>query len=276
MSNPTTPAAVNPLWTQVRTFMQRTCGVVLADEQSYLLDARLQPVARQHKFASIADYVSSACAAQCSSELARSLIDAMTTHETFFFRDASFWKALEEHVLPKLKANSSGPLKIWSAACSHGQEAYSLAMLLEEKWPALAATTTILATDVATLAVERARAGVYSTLEVNRGIGAARLLRHFDQEGGGYRIKPKLRDRIQWGTYNLLGASPAPTACDIVLCRNVLIYFNDADRKTVLSRLQGSAKAGGFIGLGATENISKPSVHAGIYLNEKGAGIHSS
>jgi chemotaxis protein methyltransferase CheR len=248
----------------VQAFMKKACGVVLSDEQSYLLDARLGPVARDRGFPTILEFVNAAVAVPGGPN-GLALVDAMTTHETFFFRDLGFWKAFEEIVLPKLFASSGPrPLSVWSAACSFGQEAYSLAMLLEEKYPTIAAATRILGTDVSPASVERARDGTYSTIEVNRGLNAARMVRHFEQGRGGLRAKAHLRQRVQWHVHNLLQAPPG-SRFDVVLCRNVLIYFNDVDRKTVLAQLATATAPGGFIGVGSTELMPLQSVSPGWY-----------
>jgi len=246
--------------------MKRECGVVLADEQQYLLDSRLGPVARQHGHASLTELVETVCSSLPSAPVACSVVDALTTHESLFFRDQAFWRQLEEHILPQLIAEADGrPLRFWSAACSHGQEPYSLAMLLEEKWPHVAATAQILASDVSPLAVQRGREGLYSMLEVNRGLVATRLLRHFTQESGSFRIQSLLRNRISWFAYNLLGTDVGPSRCDVVLCRNVLIYFSDRDRAFTLERMESASRPGGYIALGGTETTPRPSLAPGWY-----------
>ena len=254
-------------WDAVRRYMLRHCGVVLSDEQRYLLDPRLSPVAKQHKFSTVAELVNAASNAAPTAPLGMALIEAMTTHETMFFRDPPFWKTLEKTVLPQLLADNRGGLKIWSAACSTGQEVYSLAMLLEESFPQHFANATIYADDVSALTVEKARAGIYSTLEVNRGLGAMRLQRHFEQAQGGFQIKSKLRSRITWSTHNLLGGASSCFGCDLVLCRNVLIYFSDLDRAAVINRLFQVARPGGIVGVGSTESIRDMQPLApGLYL----------
>lgn len=242
-------------WDAVRKYMLRHCGVVLSDEQRYLLDPRLAPVAKDHRFATIAELVAAASNALPTAPLGMALIEAMTTHETMFFRDPPFWRMLEKQVLPQLFAENRGGLKIWCAACSTGQEVYSMAMLLEEAFPQHVDKTTIYADDVSTISVDKARAGIYSTMEVNRGLGAVRLQRHFEQAPRGFQVKPKLRTRIVWATSNLLGGASSCFGADLVLCRNVLIYFSDLDRAAVISRLFQTARAGGVVGVGSTESI---------------------
>jgi len=236
-----------------RTFMQRAAGVVLADDQHYLLDARVRPLVRAGGHASLSALVHAAAAAAPGSPQYLDLVDALTTHETFFFRDAAFWRALEDVVLPRVIDELRGaPLRVWCAACSTGQEPYSVAMLLQERWPEVAASARIVGTDIAEPTLARARLGVYSTLEVNRGLSAARLVRHFEQVPGGLRLKEPIRRMVELRRMNLLGPEDYGRA-HLVLCRNVLIYFNDADRGAVLRRLANAAES--FLGIGCTERF---------------------
>jgi chemotaxis protein methyltransferase CheR len=262
------PPRTDDCWSTVQRFMQRTCGVVLTTDQSYLADSRLTPVAKQHGYAQISDFVTAAVSSPLSSPLACALIDAMTTHETLFFRDAPFWKTLEDVVLPKLQARAlaGAGVRVWSAACSTGQEPYSLAILIAERFPELALRVEIMATDVSELAIARARTGVYAALEVSRGLSAPRLVKHFEQVTGGFRIRSSFRNRITWATHNLLGSKPDPVGCDLVLCRNVLIYFGETDRAAVMRRLIHAAAPGAYIGVGSTETLKEPQVAAGLYV----------
>ena len=250
-------------WALVCTFMQKHCAVVLTEEQRYLLGSRLSPVARGNNFPSVAEFVVAACSQGKTSKLGKELIDAMTTHESYFFRDTTFWHYLEKIVLADLAARKCVGLRIWSAACSHGQEPYSLAMLLDELHPKLAERSQIVATDISEGAILRARDGLYSSLEINRGLHALRLMRYFEKAGGGYRVKASLRQRVRFAAHNLLADEPAMLSCDIVLCRNVLIYFNEADRKTVLTRLDAAARPGGYLGFGTGERCTQPALAPG-------------
>jgi len=263
-SSPRTSASDLACWNAVQHFMLRTCGVVLREDQAYLVDARLGGVAKLHGFTRIAAFVTAACASASTTPLAGALIDAMTTHETLFFRDPTFWKFLEVSVFPKLAART-GPVRIWSAACSTGQEPYSIAMLLDEKFPQLAARVEIVATDVSELAVERAKSGTYISIEVNRGLAAARLIRHFDQSCGSYKVREHLRQRITWSVHNLLGIRPDPVNCELVLCRNVLIYFGETDRAAVAKRLLQATAPGGVLGVGSTETLRGTQLAPGLY-----------
>jgi chemotaxis protein methyltransferase CheR len=216
---------VDPVtWNAVQQFMRRQCGVVLRDDQVYLLESRLSSGAKLHGFATIAEYVATTCNGLPTTPAAKSLIDAMTTHETMFYRDAPFWQTFETIVMPKLieSARKGARPKIWSAACSTGQEPYSIAMVLEERAPDAAAKIEIVATDVAELSVTRARSGLFTPLEVNRNVNAARLMKHFVQAPGGFRVRDELRNRITFQTHNLLGANPDPSNCDVVLSLFIL------------------------------------------------------
>jgi chemotaxis protein methyltransferase CheR len=254
-------------WAKARAFIKRECGIVLTDDQEYLLESRLGPVARKLGMPSTDELLEAIVERQPGSEASQGVIDALTTHESFFFRDHNFWRAFEECVMPQIIAAARGRrLRFWSSACSHGQEPYSLAMLLEEKWPDLARSCEIIATDVSAPAIARAREGTFSALEAGRGLSAQRLLRHFDRDTqGGFQIKELMRQRISWSVHNLLGQNRDPQDCDVAFCRNVLIYFSDADRRATLDRIEAAVRPGGFIALGGTETSPRVQVAPGMY-----------
>jgi chemotaxis protein methyltransferase CheR len=261
-------ANANHSWNALRSFMQDQCGVMLAEDQHYLMDARLSPVAKTLNYTSVDEYVLEACRPGAPRTVTSPLIDAMTTHETYFFRDTGFWKALGETILPKLgllEPGSTKPLKVWIAACSTGQEPYTLSMLLQENFPSVYARTTIVATDVSDAVVEQAKKGVFTVFEVNRGISAPRLLRHFERDGGNFRIKAALKTNITWQTQNLITGWPPGEGFDLVLVRNVLIYFPDGHKQTVIKKARAALKAQGFIGIGATELIAGAALSPGWY-----------
>lgn len=243
-------------WTAVRQFTFRACGVVLEEDRRYLLASRLEPIARELGFPSVHMYVQATCSPGATVRYRQAMLDAMTTHETSFFRDAVFWDSLHSTVLPTL-LHPTGPrgINVWSAACSTGQEAYSMCMLLDERYPPLLDSTRIIATDVAESCLVQARHGEYRPMETNRGLSAPRLLRHFDQTDSGYRVKPELRQRVTFQYANLLGVTPYPRGFDIIMCRNVLIYFNEIDRVRVLAGLVKSLAPGGVLGLGTSEVV---------------------
>lgn len=251
-------------WGLVRAFTYKATGVVLEAQRDYLLGARVEPLARSHGL-TVKDFVRAATAPAAPGSMVTALVDAMTTHETSFFRDPTFWTVLENTLIPALLARGSRPLRVWSAACSTGQEAYSLAMMLAERWPTVLGTSYILGTDIAEPTVARAKQGAYTVTEVNRGMGAARLIIHFEPARDQFRVKPSIRTRVTWNTHNLLGPASYPGGFDLLLCRNVLIYFQEKDRQAVLDRLIRSVAPGGFLGLGSTELMKGSGVGGGWY-----------
>jgi chemotaxis protein methyltransferase CheR len=261
------------VWRAVRAFMRARCGIVFDDQQSYLLEARLDPVARAHGFTGVDAFVWSATSPSALPEARAALIDAMTTHETRFFRDVGFWEVLVERLLPELSPHPDRGLQVWCAACSTGQEPYSLAMLLQEHRPDLFARTRILATDVAAPTVERARRGTFASYEANRGLDATRLRRHFDAtECGMFRIRSHLRERVEWRVHNLVVDDPPGGSFDVVLLRNVLVYFDDASRARVLERVRSALRPGGLIGVGSTEQLAYERLAPGWFRPPRSGG----
>ncbi|MFO0628766.1 MAG: protein-glutamate O-methyltransferase CheR [Polyangiales bacterium] len=260
------PASLS--WGLARSFMQQRCGVVLDSDQEYLLESRLHDVATAAGFPGVTEFVAAATRHGGSPALVERLVDALTTHETSFFRDRAFWSVLEQKVLPELLAGhlrDGGELKVWSAACSTGQEAYSLLMLLEESFPQLAGRVRVVATDIAELTVRRAAAGLFSELELQRGVSPARRERFFEREGDAFRVRSALRSRIEFRAHNLLAPLPPVTGCHIAMCRNVLIYFEEPQRLAALRCLASSLLPGTFIGVGSTELIRGEQVAPGWY-----------
>lgn len=259
------PAAGQDLcWDRVRAFMLDRCGVALEVDQRYLLEARLGPVARRHGFASLNDFVAHAVAPGAPEELSSDVVEALTTHETSFFRDRAWWEHLRSVVLPGLSAGQ-GDVRIWCAACSTGQEVYSLLITLAEGWPALLSRTRLTATDVSSHSVERAREGAYSAAELARGLDEKHL-RHFRARGAERQVSAALRDHVTWGAHNLLAAEVPVSGCHLILCRNVLIYFSDATRRAVLQRLTRALRPDGRLGVGSTELLQLRQEGAGWYV----------
>lgn len=241
-------------WSVLRSFMSEQCGVHLGADQEYLMESRLAPVAKTLEFETVGDFVTEACRPGASHAFTGPLIDAMTTHETYFFRDAPFWKALAERFLTRFDAGNA-PFRVWCAACSTGQEPHTLAMLIDEKFPRLFERLSIVGTDVSEGVLETARHGSYSVFEVNRGITAPRLLRHFDRDGVNFRVKQRLREKISWSSQNLITGNPPSFDFDLILVRNVLIYFQDAVRQRVSLRLREALRSTGILGVGSTETL---------------------
>lgn len=239
----------------LRALLRRRSGLALAPGQAYLLEARLAPVCRAAGLPSL-----SALAAHLrlrpDAELEASVAEAMTTNETMFFRDRHVFDALRDDILPALIAGraDSRRLRIWCAAASTGQEPYSVAMLLADMPSVLAGwKVDILATDISAAAIFRARAGIYSQFEVQRGLPVRRLLRHFEQSPAGWALEPAIRGAVALRVFNLLEDFGGLGTFDLILCRNLAIYFDATTRATLLGKLAAALAPDGVLCTGASE-----------------------
>jgi len=236
----------------MRELMQREAAIVVEPGKEYLIETRLAPIATERRFESVNDFIDHLRRCAAGDPIRTEAISALTTNETYFFRDVAPFQALREVVLPDLIARRGGaPLHLWSAASSTGQEAYSVAMLFAEHFPEQAAR--ILGTDLSPTVVERARAGVYHQLEVNRGLPAKLLLRYFTQERGDWRVSDALRRRVEFREMNLARPWPQLPPVDVLLLRNVMIYFDIATRRQILRQVKTVLRPGGYLVLGGAE-----------------------
>jgi chemotaxis protein methyltransferase CheR len=239
----------------IRRLVLEQSAIVLEEDKRYLAESRLLPLARHEGFDSISSLVVSLLGRKFDG-LQRKVVEAMTTNETSFFRDFHPFEALRKSILPELmtKHVSSKELNFWSAACSSGQEPYSLALLLQEHFPALADwKVRIIATELSAEMLARARKGHYSQLEVNRGLPATLLVKYFRQHGTDWEIKEDLRRRVEFRIVNLAEAWPPLPLMDIILMRNVLIYFGLDTKKKILGKVRHLLKPDGFLFLGGAE-----------------------
>jgi chemotaxis protein methyltransferase CheR len=205
--------------------------------------------------------------------LSERVVEALLNNETYFFRDRSPFDLLARHALPELaqRRQKQRRLRIWSAGCSTGQEVYSLSMLFAdepEKWRGW--TVDILGTDVSGGCIERARAGVYSQFEVQRGLGINQMIKWFEECAGGWRAVEALRKPIRFQVHNLLEPVPHPGAFDIVLCRNVMLYLSADKRALAFERLAGAMAEDGWLMLGAGETVIGQSSKLGSDINARG------
>ena len=232
-------------------------GIVLTADKLYLLESRLTPIARRLGLASLDDLAFRARAGG-SPQLIDSIVEAMTTNESLFFRDVKPFEQFKRLVLPRLIEARAGSrqIRIWSAACSSGQEAYSLAMILAEESARLQGwRLELVGTDISKAMVERARSGTYSQFEVQRGVPAPMLKKYFVQEGDRWAIAPALKPLTRFREFNLLD-DPAPLGqFDVVFCRNVLIYFDQATKAQILARIARRLSADGLLYLGGSETV---------------------
>lgn len=238
-------------------FLKDSSGLVLGAEKSYLLESRLTPLLRKWKLQELDDLVSEV-RKPGNKELRRDVVEAMTTNESFFFRDTRPFDQFRDLVLPHLlKARaSSRKIRILCAACSSGQEPYSLAMLLEESrldlkdWQ-----IDIIGTDISTEMLEKAKKGLYSQFEVQRGLPVKLLVKYFEQTGDRWQIAPRLRERVQYRYSNLLEDTSELGRFDVIFLRNVLIYFDQKTKTDVLGRISRQLAPDGFLYLGGAETV---------------------
>jgi chemotaxis protein methyltransferase CheR len=241
----------------LRSFLKVRSGLVLSGEKQYLIEGRLLPVARRAGVGTIASLVAKLKDPR-EAVLAEAVVEAMTTNESFFFRDKTPFEHLSRTMLPELIAQRGDRkrLRIWCAAAATGQEPYSIAMCLSDLLPRLSGwRIEIVGTDISNEVLEKAKGGVYTQFEVQRGLPIQRLLKHFSQVGESWHIAPELRDMVEWRKLNLLENFASLGRFDIVFCRNVLIYFDHATKVDVFDRLSRQVMPDGFLVLGAAETV---------------------
>lgn len=241
----------------IAQFLKKRSGLVIGPDKQYLLDSRLSPVARKHSLASV-DAVVAKIRAGGDETLAKAVVEAMTTNESFFFRDKTPFEQFEKVMLPAmLKARAGAKrLRIWCAAASTGQEPYSLAMILREKAALMKDwKVEILGTDLSTEVLARAQEAVYSQFEVQRGLPIQMLVKYFKKDGDQWRVNDDVRAMVQYKTNNLLEPFTGMGPFDIVFCRNVLIYFDAPAKANVLERTAQIMAPDGFMVLGAAETV---------------------
>ena len=225
--------------------LKQRSGLVLTKDKAYLLESRLMPVARKWKMKGL-DELASTVRGRKDEALIRDITEAMTTNESSFFRDQKPFDLFRTTVLPQLLEARAAKrqLRIWSAACSSGQEAYSLAMLLQDEAAKIRGwRIEIIGTDLSAEMIERARSGIYTQFEVQRGLPIQMLVKHFKQVGDKWQISPQLREMASFREYNLLTDLSPLGMFDVVFCRNVLIYF-DQPTKGIYVVAGGSPAAG--------------------------------
>ncbi|WP_181703211.1 CheR family methyltransferase [Chthonobacter albigriseus] len=241
----------------LRQFLKQRSGLVLSNEKQYLIESRLLPVARKSGLASITALVAKLRDPR-ESMLADAVVEAMTTNESFFFRDKVPFDHFTQVMMPAMleRRAMKRQIRIWCAAASTGQESYSLAMCLKEMGSKLAGwRIEIVGTDISNEVLDRAKAGVYSQFEVQRGLPIQMLLKYFVQNGDQWTISNELRSMVQWKKFNLLESFAGLGQFDIVFCRNVLIYFDQPTKADILSRVSKTMTPDGFLVLGAAETV---------------------
>ena len=241
---------------QDRDLLARLCaeraGLKIDPEKTYLIENRLAPVARREGFASVHDLVA-AIRDRDDDRLAWTAVEAMSPGETAFFREPEAFQRIVCEVLPDLAMRrEGGTLRLWAASCGTGQEVYSLAMALEEQAPA-GVTIELFASDLCERRLEKAQAGIYSQFEVQRGLSARRLVRHFESLDDSFVLSPRVRQTVRWRRVNLMEDLGRLGQFDLVLCRNLMGYLLEDARARVLANLQRTLKPGGWLVMGAGE-----------------------
>jgi len=246
---------------QFRVFLEKTCGILLGSNKQYLVSSRLNKLMEQQGIKTLGDLVRK-IQAQPRSGLRELVVDAMTTNETLWFRDTYPFEVLKSRVLPEmLKTGAGQRLRIWSAACSSGQEPYSLSMSIDEyerSNPSQAKTgVQIVATELSGAMLAACKVAEYDSLAIARGLSSDRLQRYFDVKAPGrWAVKPVIRSRVEFRVQNLLDSYAALGKFDIVFCRNVLIYFSADVKKDILKRIHATLRPGGYLFLGASEALN--------------------
>lgn len=241
----------------LRRFLKDRSGLVLTPDKQYLIESRLMPVARRHNLKGLSEIVL-LLGKPGNDALAVEVTEAMTTNESFFFRDKVSFDHFQQVMLPALTParQSQKRLRIWCAAASTGQEPYSLAMILNELAARYAGwRIEITGTDLSREVLEKAKAGVYTQFEVQRGLPVQLMLKYFEQSGDTWRLSQNIRSMVKYQTFNLLDSFSSMGQFDIIFCRNVLIYFDNDAKIDIMNRMAKQLAPDGFFVLGAAETV---------------------
>ncbi len=242
-----------------RAFLEEACGIVLGDNKHYLVSSRLGRLMKEFDSSSIGDLIAK-MKRQPRSGLRERVIDAMTTNETLWFRDNHPYALLADFVLPEVAKRRPAKVKIWSAACSSGQEPYSISMVIQEylqrRPGSLKDNVQITATDISPTMLSHAKEALYDNLALSRGLSPERKQKFFTQEGEQWRVNEQIRRRVIFKELNLMNAYASLGKFDIIFCRNVLIYFSAELKRDILNRMAQALVPGGYLFLGSTETLA--------------------
>jgi len=248
---------VTPLdYDYLRRLLRERSGLVLSDDKQYLVESRLAPIARKAGLSDLGQLIGKL--RRADERMIVDVVEAMTTNESFFFRDKIPFDHFRDTIMPALLTARAAQrrIRIWCAAASTGQEPYSLAMALKEMKGKLAGwRVEILGTDLSVEVLEKAKAGIYSQFEVQRGLPIQMLVKYFSQIGDTWQIAPEIRAMVQYRPFNLLGELGSLGGFDLIFCRNVLIYFDQVRKIDVLNRLARVIEPDGYLVLGAAETV---------------------
>ena len=256
----------------VANLVKERSGLVLTKDKAYLLESRLMPVARARNHKGLDELIQSLRSSR-DERLAREITEAMTTNESFFFRDGKPFEQFKDVVIPHMLASRGAKksFRVWCAACSSGQEPYSLAMMIKEEAAKLSGwKIDIVATDISTEILNKAKAGIYSQFEVQRGLPIQLLIKYFRKVDESWQIDPGLKTMIQFKEFNLLHDLNSLGQFDVVFCRNVLIYFDQPTKTKVLAGISKLMPNDAFLYLGGAETVIGISDHFKPYAGQRG------
>ncbi|MCC6714569.1 MAG: protein-glutamate O-methyltransferase CheR [Gammaproteobacteria bacterium] len=240
-------------------YLESASGITLGANKGYLIRSRLSRIMEEVNAPTLGALLNLLDRSSSASLKVR-VIDAMTTNETLWFRDEYPFEILKDTIFPEIGGPRGLPVRIWSAASSSGQEAYSVSMTVSEYQQArpgtLSAGVQILGTDIAPSVLRQAREGVYDELEINRGLSAERRSRFFTRDGAKLRVREELKARVEFRECNLLQAFSMLGPFDVVFCRNVLIYFSNDNKRDILARIAKTLKPKGYLFLGGSEPLA--------------------
>jgi len=260
----------------ISTAIKKRSGLSLTPDKIYLLESRLQPIMRGIGCASMSEFIS-LLKLRAAEDLFMEVTDAMTTNESMFFRDTKPFVQFRQTLLPRLRESNtaSKTIRVWSAACSNGQEAYSTIMsLMEESHTMAGWNYDIMGTDISPRVIDKAKQGIYSQFEVQRGLPIQMLLKYFKQlDQNNWQIHERLRQMVHFRLHNLLDDCSSLGRFDIIFCRNVLIYFDEPTKKLVLEKLASVLSPKGYLFLGASETIIGLTDKFKPFENERGVFV---
>lgn len=250
---------INPAdYSSFQQYLQNACGIQLGPGKEYLVSSRLGGLMKENQIGSLGDLLKR-LSSPANSQLKTRVIDAMTTNETFWFRDVGHYILLKETILPDLNKQRGGSIRIWSAACSSGQEPYNISMIVEEYESKFGRgrPVQIEATDISSKVLTEARAGVYCGLTVERGLTAEQQKRFFNPKESCLEVRPEIKRRVSFRSLNLASSYQGMGKFDVIFCRNVLIYFSNDLKKDIVDRMASILNPGGYLFLGSTESINQ-------------------
>jgi chemotaxis protein methyltransferase CheR len=236
--------------------IKKNAGINFSEDKSYLLDTKLLPLVRQHKLSSVSDLISKIQESN-DQNLINELVEAMTINESSFFRDSKPFEVFNTSALPNILSSHPGKsqVRIWSAACSSGQEPYSLAINLKEKWKNSTINFEIMATDLSNQILDKAKKGIFNQFEVQRGLPITLLMKYFKQVEKDWHLCEEIKNMIKFERMNLLENIQGLGKFDVIFCRNVLLYFDSETKVRILNNISNMLNENGILFLGSSESV---------------------